>query len=335
MRSDPPLLAGLPDEELRHLLRPVELQAGEVLFRQGEEADGLYVVAAGSVGVYARLPGGGETELAKLGAGEVIGELALVDGGRRAATVRALEPVAALFFGRADFLALASRLDPTAFALKRRLAAIVCGRLRSRLEALSGSLDGHDEAPEVPADELVSASVPDERYLVRLPFFRAFAPLQLPGLIAACRTLEAPAYRILLRAGARSDVAYVTLNGAVEEVLGWGRRRIRVRLAGPGHAVGYLGLLDGGPSPVTMATRERSLLLAVPAATFTELFDGATALSYAFVEAVQRDLIAALRQAERPQARLAAAQQAMRAGKSSGTSASVTSRNERANSTKR
>jgi CRP/FNR family cyclic AMP-dependent transcriptional regulator len=330
-----PLFAGLPDEELRQMLRPADLQAGDVLFRQGEEADGLYVVAAGSIGVYTRLPGGREVEIAVLGAGEVVGELALVDGGTRAATVRAVEPTAVLFFGRADFLALASRLDPMAFALKRRLAAIVCERLRGRLELLSGSLDEHDAAPEVPTDELVSAPLPDERYLVRLPFFRAFAPSQLPRLLAACRTLEVPAYRALLHEGARSDSAYVTLNGAVEEVLGWGRRRIRVRLAGPGHAVGYVGLLDDGPSPVTVATRERALLLAVPAATFAELFDGATALSYAFVEAVQRDLIAAVRQAERPQARLAAAQQAMRGGRSSGTSASVTSRNERANSTKR
>ena len=324
------LFAGLPDDELRQLLRSVELQAGDVLCRQGEEADGLYVITTGSVGVYSRLPGGGELELAALGAGEVIGELALVDGGTRAATVRALGPTTAQFLGRADFLALASRLDPTAFALKRRLTAIVCARLRSRFEVLSGALDDHD-VPERPPAELAPGIVPDERYLARLQFFRALAPSQL----ADCRAVEVLAYRTLLRAGARPDTAYVTLNGAVEEVLGTGTRRIRVRLAGPGFAVGYLGLLDGGPSPVTVATRERALLLAVPASAFTELCAGTTPLSYAFVEAVQRDLIAALRQAERPQARLAAAQQARRGGNSVGTSASVTSRKERANSRKR
>jgi len=97
----------------------------------------------------------------------------------------------------------------------------------------------------------------------------------------------------------------VTLNGAVEEVLERGGRRIRVRLAGPGHAFGYIGLLDDGPAPVTAATRERTLMLVVDRAAVAELCDGTTALSYAFVDAVQRDLIAALRQAERPQARLA------------------------------
>jgi CRP-like cAMP-binding protein len=319
----------IPAEELRR----VDLRAGDVLFRQGDEADGLYIVAAGSLGVYARLPGGGESALAVLGAGEVVGELALVDGGTRAATVRALEPTAVHFFSRADFLAHAARLDPAAFALKRRLVAVVCSRLRSRLGVLRNEVDpGTTTRGGIDAG---TSRAPDERYLVRLPFFRAFSQLQLPELLAACETIEVPARTVLLAEDETAEVAYVTLNGAVEEVLGGGRRRIRVRLAGPGHAVAYIGLLDGEPSPVTVATRERALLLAIPAATFTRMFEGETALSYAFVEAVQRDLIAALRQAERPQARLAAAQQASLGGRSPGTSASVTSRNERANSTNR
>ena len=330
-----PLFAGLPEAELRHLeqmLRRLELQPGETLFRQGEEADGLFVVVDGSVGVHGRLPGGREVELAVLGAGEVIGEMALVDGGTRAATVRALESTTALFFARADFLALASRLDPTAFALKRRLASIVCERLRRLLEGLR---DSPEEAGEADG-RLAEAVTPDERYLLRLPFFRPFAPEQLRELLAVSHTVRAPAHHVLLHAGRYPDSVYVTLNGAVEEVVNHGARRIRVRLAGPGHAVGYMGIVDGGPSPVRVATRERSLLLALPAAVFAELFVGATALSYAFLEAVQRDLVGALRQAERPQARLAAAQQdARRGGRSSGTSPSVTSTNDRASSTKR
>src|SRR5581483_3281666 len=123
----------------------------------------------------------------------------------------------------------------------------------------------------------------DERYLGRLPFFRAFSPLQLPDLLAAGETRSAPARAVLLREGDGAEVAYVTLNGAVEEVLERGRRRIRVRLAGPGHAFGYIGLLDDRPSPVTAATRERTLLLAVDRASLADLCDGATALSYAFV----------------------------------------------------
>jgi CRP-like cAMP-binding protein len=315
--ADVPLFAGIPEEELREIgkvLRRVELQRGDVLYRQGEEASGMHVITAGAVGVYGRLPAGREVELGALGVGEVVGELALVDSSTRAATVRALEPTSAFFLGRADFLALASRMDPTSVTIKRRLAATICERLRGCCDAMAVSLaedapGGDGEAPtpaDVADDEFVPAPVPGERYLLRLPFFRAFPPPQLPELLAACRSLLVPARRVLLREGADPDVAYITLNGAVEEALGRGGRRIRVRLAGPGRAVGYVGLVDGRPSSVTVATRERALLLVVPRAAFTELFEGVTALSYAFVDAVERDLVAALRQAERPQARLAA-----------------------------
>lgn len=311
--ADVPLFAGIPGVELREIAKVMqrqELQAGEVLYRQGEEATGLHVVAAGELGVYARLPAGREVELGTLGVGEVVGELALVDGSTRAATVRALAPTSALFLGRADFVALASRMDPTAVTIKRRLAAIVAARLRGCCDAMAGSLaEGLAEAPmpaDITDDELAPAQVPDERYLLRLPFFAPFAPQQLAELLGVCRSVFVPARRVLLREGAHPDAAYVTLNGAVEEALERGRERIRIRLAGPGRAVAYAGLVDGGPAPVTAATRERSLLLAVPRETFAELFGGATPLSYAFVDAVERDLVAALRQAERPQARLAA-----------------------------
>jgi CRP-like cAMP-binding protein len=310
------LFAGIPEEELDEIaevLQPVELRPGEVLFRQGAEANGLHVVATGSVGVYSRLPGGREVDLAALGIGEVIGELSLVDGGTRAATVRALERTTVFFLGRADFVALVARKGPTALTIKRRLTAIVCERLRRRYSVLCRSLaeetSPRDETPEpvgATVEELLPAAAPADRYLVRLPFFAGFAPLQLQELLDACRTLVVPSRRVLLREGVRADRAYVTLNGAVEEALERGARRIRVRLAGPGSAAGFVGLVDGRPSPVTAGTRQRALLLAVPRWTFGELFNGTTALSHAFAEAVERDLITALRQAERPQVRLAA-----------------------------
>ena len=48
------------------------------------------------------------------------------------------------------------------------------------------------------------------------------------------------------------------MNGAVEKVLIRGDRRIRIGLAGPGKLFGYESLIDGGPSPVTAITRERT-----------------------------------------------------------------------------
>ena len=85
-----------------------------------------------------------------------------------------------------------------------------------------------------------------------------------------------------------------------------GDRHIRVGLAGPGKAFGYESLIDGEPSPVTAVTRERSLLLVLPRDPFEHLFNGEDAGSRVFLDVIQRDLVATVRQTLRPHARLAA-----------------------------
>ena len=140
----------------------------------------------------------------------------------------------------------------------------------------------------------------------RLAAFRAFDSLALWGFLTAGRYARCPAGRTLVAEGAPSTACYVTINGAVEKVIVRGGRRIRVGLAGPGQAFGYESLIDGGPSPVTAATRERTLLLVLPREAFERLFHGETAGSHVFLDVIHRDLMAALRQALRPHARLAA-----------------------------
>ena len=313
-----PLFADIPSGELAELARvmlAVELSPGDDLWRQGEEVNGLHVIAKGLIQVFARLPGDRKVELATLGVGEVLGEIPLIDGGTRTATVRAIEPTTALFLSRPDFTALVSRLHPTAFTIKRRIASIACERLRRRYAALAASL-GDGPTPVASADELprdlaedtfASVERPSLEYLRRLPFFRFFDPTQLIEILESGRLAFLPVRHVIVGEGSPAAACYVTLDGAVEEVIRRGESAIRVGLAGPGRAFGYVGLVDGEPAPVTAATRERTLLLAVGRTQFDALFYGSTIGSYAFFEAVQRDLMTALRQADRPQARLASA----------------------------
>ncbi len=83
---------------------------------------------------------------------------------------------------------------------------------------------------------------------------------------------------------------------AVEQVPIRGSRRIRVGLAGPGKAFAYEGLIDGGPSRVTAVTRERALLLVLPRNRFAQVFHGEDAVSRVFLDVIQRELVATLRQ---------------------------------------
>jgi CRP-like cAMP-binding protein len=306
-----PLLEGVPDEELAELARVMrrrDLRAGEVLWREGDEASSMLLVVDGAVSVSLRLPGERAVEFGRLGRGEVLGEIPLLDGGKHAATARAVEPTRLLSLSRADFAALVSRRHPTAFALKRRLAGVACARLREQLAGLAESLGGGD-AGHPAADaraELEFCGPPDSRYVRRPANFRAFDSLALWGFLTAGRYARCPAGRTLVAEGEPSTACYVTINGAVERVIVRGGRRIRVGLAGPGLAFGYESLIDGAPSPVTATTRERTLLLVLPQAAWERLFHGEDSGSHVFLDVVLRDLMATLRQALRPHARLAA-----------------------------
>ena len=90
------LLRHLPPEGIEELLPSVQnrhLAAGEILFRAGDPGDALYIVARGTVEVLADSPGGGPVaanSIAKLGAGHAFGEMALLSGGPRTATIRSV-----------------------------------------------------------------------------------------------------------------------------------------------------------------------------------------------------------------------------------------------------
>jgi CRP-like cAMP-binding protein len=297
--SEPPLLAGPELAEVREGLVAVELDAGDELLRQGQRADALYVVESGALLVAARLPGAREVELARLGAGDVLGELALLDGGARTANVRALEPTRLLRLARAEFLTLVHSRDAGARALRRRLTELACRRLGARHRALAASLPGAGGGVEPAAGE--PAELPSLGYVRRLPFFRGLEPEELDRVLARARVQRFAPEQVVVAEGTPSRGLFVTLNGAVDEALRRGGSAIRVALAGPGRGFGYAALLAGGDASASAAARERSVVLLLEPGAVEKLLalDG-------FAGALERDVVAAVRQAERPQARLAA-----------------------------
>ena len=83
--------------------RRVELEAGTVLFHQGDESDLIYEIEAGSVDVVRELTGGGEELVATLDPGVYVGELGPLMGVRRSATVRARSRSVLVGYTPADF----------------------------------------------------------------------------------------------------------------------------------------------------------------------------------------------------------------------------------------
>jgi signal transduction histidine kinase len=95
---DTPLFGGL-DEGLLHRLTEMgeilDLEAGDVLIREGDQADALYVVLSGELDVTKRADRS-DIPVARVGPGALQGEIAALEGGRRLASVMAIGPAEVL-----------------------------------------------------------------------------------------------------------------------------------------------------------------------------------------------------------------------------------------------
>lgn len=228
-----PLFSGLSQEALESFvseLQLVHLASGEVLFHEGEPGDALYVIVEGEVLVEAEGPP--RVEMARLGAGAFIGEVALMTDQPRSATVAAIEDAELLRVDRAT--------------LKHVLA--------EHGEVLAAVL-------RFVRDRLV------DRWMRTSPLFRPFDAGERQALAARFRFLEIDANSTLLKTGGRPDGLYIVLAGqfAVK------RSGAPVATLGPGNLLGEAALLSGGTMQSDVVAVGKSLALCLPAGDFREV----------------------------------------------------------------
>ena len=128
------LFSGLEKEALDGLVRyshAISLESNQRLFQQGDPSDGCYAILEGVLKVCVTAPDGQEALLAMLGAGDVIGEMGLIDAQPRSATAIALKPCSLAFLASRDFKHVADS-NPVIYL---HMLEILSERLRSSNEA--------------------------------------------------------------------------------------------------------------------------------------------------------------------------------------------------------
>jgi CRP/FNR family transcriptional regulator len=89
-----PVFSTLSPEELSRVAQvvvPRRFEAGEVVFKEGDEGSTCYVVRSGRARAVREHPDGRSITLAHFGPGDIFGEMAMLDGERRSATVESIE----------------------------------------------------------------------------------------------------------------------------------------------------------------------------------------------------------------------------------------------------
>ncbi|HSN26318.1 MAG TPA: cyclic nucleotide-binding domain-containing protein [Kofleriaceae bacterium] len=228
-----PLFAGMSQEALGSLveqLQLVTLSKGEVLFYEGDPGDALYVIVEGEVSVSAEGPP--RVEMARLGPGSFIGEVALMTDQPRSATVAAVADAELL------------RID------RKTLSKV----LAEHGEVLHAVL-------RFVRDRLV------DRWTRTSPLFRPFDAGERSQLAARFKFLEIADGSVLLAAGDRPDGLYIVLAGSF--VVRRGRQDVAT--LGPGELIGETALLSGGQFKSDVVAKGKSLALCLPAADFRDM----------------------------------------------------------------
>lgn len=124
-----PIFARLGESELaalRRIAMPRRFPTAETIFWQEDPSDALYVIVSGFVKAYSTTPEGKEKILTLLGPGEFVGEIGLLDGRPRSATVETLTPLETLVISRRAFRELALEQPEMLW----KILAAICEKLR-------------------------------------------------------------------------------------------------------------------------------------------------------------------------------------------------------------
>lgn len=166
-----PLFEGLEPadlQELAWLMRPRRFGPGETICEAGTAGDSLFVISEGLARVLVVEPDGEQSAVARLRRGDVIGEMSLLTGEPRSATVVAATRTTALELGRDEFATLVSRhphvLLNLSRILSRRLVDVnvrtIEGRTRGEAVALLVGDSGMLLVPELLAATASASPTP-------------------------------------------------------------------------------------------------------------------------------------------------------------------------------
>ena len=203
-----------PDEmmDLLHLLRPVELEAGQTLFKEREPGKAMWVLGKGVEVSLSTTPTGAKRPVAVAYAreGDVVGEMALIDDGPRSATAVVVNGGHAHEILAAEFHSLRDAFKPGAFKVLRRICIDLCSRLRATSERIVPSTKENVDTPVKPLGPRPEVEM--------LDLFAPFKPLPAVVKLALAQKLRVVAVdeiTPLFAAGERSDGAYFLLEGEV------------------------------------------------------------------------------------------------------------------------
>ena len=134
------LFRDIPSQDLAVLaqsMRERSLKKGHVLFREGDAGNEMFLVRSGTVIISKLVTGRVDQVLARVGSGEFFGEMSLIDGAPRSATIQADTDVVLLVLDRHELQRLVEVNPRAAAEFFRALVQVLFERLRATGELVA------------------------------------------------------------------------------------------------------------------------------------------------------------------------------------------------------
>ena len=132
-------------QEIIHIVEVEQYQAGDVVFREGDKGDAWFVLYRGAVEVL-KHGATGEKRIAELGSQACFGEISILDGSPRSATIRATVDSVAFRVPREAFGELVDDNHLVAYKLLHQMAILLADRQRTTTLRLSELLNASEIA---------------------------------------------------------------------------------------------------------------------------------------------------------------------------------------------
>jgi CRP-like cAMP-binding protein len=212
------------------------LVAGEAVITEGETGTDFYVVGSGRLSVKRRDEKGEQVVLGHLGEGEFFGEMAMLSGAPRSATVEALETAEVLVLSAEVLRALAGRHPHLVDSLRRFY------RQRLLANALAVS-----------------------------PLFRPFGRAERKAIMEKFRERVVRPGEVIVREGTQADGLYLVLEGALDVTVRKAGTSVQVGALREGDLFGEMSCLRKTGASATVTVRRSGSLLRLQRADFDAL----------------------------------------------------------------
>ena len=123
----------------------VRIKQNHTIFQEGSNGDAWFVILDGEVSVTKEMPSGPPHVLSHLYPGESFGEMALMDGAPRMATLYAVEDTMLARLPRDTFLSLLREREVSAVKLLWAMSSVLCQRQRELTHALADLVEAPDD----------------------------------------------------------------------------------------------------------------------------------------------------------------------------------------------